>query len=440
MNVTTTRIHVIGSVISPDVTDATLAAAKAGDRDATASILADLESRFSAIARRTASRTEGDASDGLRAAYVEDFLQEAFVIALECLDGYEGDTVDDFQAYAYRYAERELTARGRDMLNGSDDDSVGKKLFARMVKHFRDADVNHQMTTADYVNLAESAVQDKGLVASLTAYGRRGRMSPEAAYAARLAYLGVVSISTPTAGEDTDTTIADTLVGGDNVEAEALEAAVSGYRPVQWVVPARSIEANLTVPKTDEEAAPLLLALDRFRAGTILEEDLELMESQTCRSAELGAAVDMLRALHTQRQEAPMASTADAQEAAALGRGSVALNAQRAVLERATEDAVQRALVRRVMGMLSPRQAYILAATFGFMGRFKDDAQVSREMSRAGIADIDAARVRKDREKARAAFTKRWADLVAKAGSERHALEAAAAKTGVSLADALTED
>jgi hypothetical protein len=437
----TTRLHVIGSVISEEVTDETLAAAKAGNRDAAASILADLESRFSAIARRTVARTEGDASDGLRAAYTEDFLQEACLIALECLDGYDGDSVDGFRAYAFRYVERELPARGRDMLNGTDDDSDGKKLFAQMVKHFRAVDVNHSMTEADYVNLAESAVQDKGLVATLNggAYKSRIRMSPEAAYAARLAYQGMVSIFTPTAGYAADTTIADTLVDASSVEATADETQ-AGFRPVQWVIPVRSLEATVRVPRQEKVRERVFTALDRFRAGTVTDEDLTFFESIRCRNAEFGAAVDMLRALHNQREEGPQASTAEAQTDAALGRGSIALTAQRAILEKATEDAVKRALVRRVLGLLSPRQAYIMAATFGFMGKFKDDAQVAREMSRAGIADIDASRVRKDRDKARAAFTKRWADLVAKTGSERHALEAAAAKTGVSLEDALAED
>ena len=436
----TTRIHVIGSVIAEEVTDETLAAAKAGNRDAAASILADLESRFSAIARRTVARTEGDASDGLRAAYTEDFLQEADLIALECLAGYEGTSVDDFRAYSFRYVERELPARGRDMLNGTDDDTDGKKLFAQMVKHFRAADVNHSMVEADYVNLAESAVQDKGLVASLNggAYKSRIRMSPEAAYAARLAYQGVLSIFTPTHGDEV-MTIADTLVERQLVEGLADETQ-DGFRPVQWVIPARSLEATLTLPRDEEARAALLLAVDRFRAGTVTEEDLELVEALPCRSAEMGAAVDMLRALHTQRQDGPEASTAAAQTNAALGRGSVALNAQRAILEKATEDAVKRALVRRVLGMLSPRQAYILAATFGFMGKFKDDAQLARTMKREGIADLDPSRVRKDRDKARAAFTKRWADLMAKTGGERMALELAAVMQGVDMTDALAED
>ncbi|WP_432118511.1 hypothetical protein [Streptomyces sp. bgisy032] len=439
MNVTT-RAQVIGSVFADEVTDETLAAAKAGNSDAAATILDDLDSRFTALARRAVARTEGDASDGLRAAYQEDFLQEAHLIAFECLTRFEGDSVDDFRAYAFRYVERELPARGRDMLNGTDDDSDGKKLFAQMVKHFRAADVNHTMTEADYVNLAESAVQDKGLVATLNggAYKSRVRMSPEAAYAARLAYQGMVSIFTPTAGEDADTTIADTLMDPTPVNDEDVPAV--GYRPVQWVVPARVLEATIRVPRDARIRERVFTALDRFRAGTVEEGDLEFFESIRCRNASFGTAVAMLRALHTQRQEGPQASTAESQTAAALGRGSIALTAQRAILERATEDAVKRALVRRVLGMLSPRQAYILAASFGFMGRFKDDAQVAREMAKAGIAEIEAARVRKDRDKARAAFTKKWADLVAKTGGERMALELAASMQGVPMAEALDED
>jgi hypothetical protein len=436
----TTRVQVIGSVISEEVTDETLTAAKAGDRDAGASILADLDSRFTALARRTAGRTEGDASEGLRAAYVEDLTQEAALIAWECLVGYEGDSVDGFRAYAFRYVERELPARARDMMNGTDDDSDGKKLFAQMVKHFRAADVSHQMTEADYVNLAESAVQDKGLVATLNggAYKSRVRMSPEAAYAARLAYQGAISIHTPTAGDDADTTIADTLIGQAGVE-DAADVTLGGCRPIQWVLPAAVLEADLETPKDETQRALVFLALDRFRAGTVTETDLELVEGLPCRSEAVGVAVDMLRALHTQREEGPAASTAESQTNAALGRGSIALTAQRSILERATEDAVKRALVRRVLGMLSPRQAYILAASFGFMGKFKDDAQVAREMAKAGIADVEAARVRKDRDKARAAFTKRWTSLVAK-GGERMALELAAAMHGVDLTEALDED
>lgn len=441
----TTRAQVIGSLLSDVGTDETLAAAKAGDRDAGATILFDLDSKLSALARRAAARTEGDASEGLKAAYVEDLTQEAMLIAWECLVSYEGDSVDGFRAYAYRYVERELPARARDMLNGTDDDSVGKKLFGQMVKHFRAADVNHTLTEADYLNMAESAVQDKALVATLNggAYKSRVRMSPEAAYAARLAYQGVVSIYTPAAGTvglgtaNEAVTIADTLT--DSTPVNDTDVVPAGYRPVQWTIPARAIYDNMPLPADQETRKALLLAIERFQAGTVTEEDLDLMEAQPCRNAEFGAAVDMLRALHTQRQSDPEASTAEAQMNAALGRGSVALNAQRAILERATEDAVKRALVRRVLGMLSPRQAYIMAASFGFMGRFKDDAQLARTMKREGIADLEPARVRKDRDKARAAFTKKWLDLVTKAGSERFALEAAAAKQGVSLVDALTE-
>lgn len=436
----TTRTHVIGSVISTEVTDATLASAKAGDKDAAASILAELEGRLGSLARRAANRAEGDASEGLRAAYSEDLLQEAALITLERLATYEGQNLDSFRAYAFRYVELELPARARDLLNGSDDDTDGKKLFAQMVKHFRAVDTRHNLAEGDYVNMAESAVQDKALVAALNngAYKSRVRMSPDAAHAARLAYQGVVSIFTPVGGEDGEATLADTLAGVAAADVDA-GTAVVGYRPIVWTQAVRALEDSVTVPKDVDDREALFLALDRFRAGTVTEEDLALMESLPCRSAAMGTAVGMLRAILNQRDEGPVESTATKSANTALGRGSIALSTQRAALEKVTEDVVNRALVRRVLGMLSPRQSYILAASFGFMGKFKDDAAVARAMKAADIADLDASRVRKDREKARAAFTKKWGDLVAKTGSERSALEAAAIKTGVSLEEALAE-
>lgn len=436
----TTRTHVIGSRISDVVTDATLTAAKAGDRDAGASILAELEGRLASLARRAANRAEGDASEGLRAAYAEDLLQEADLIALERLATYEGQSLDAFRAYAYSYVEKELPARARDLLNGTDDDTDGKKLFAQMVKHFRTADVRHNLTAGDYVNLAESAVQDKGLVATLNggAYKSRVRMSPDAAHAARLAYQGIVSISTPVGGEDGDATLADTLAGIAAAD-EDVDTAVVGYRPIMWTQAVRALEDNVTVPRDEDDRDALFLALDRFRAGTVTAEDLAIMESMPCRNAAVGTAVAMLRAILTQREEGPQESTAKKSADAALGRGSIALSAQRAILERATEDAVQRALVRRVVAMLSQRQGYVMAATFGFMGKFKDDAAIARAMKATGIADADAGMVRIIRRDAQKSFTKKWADLVAKNGTEAAALEAAALKAGISLTEALTE-
>lgn len=437
----TTRSQVIGSVISDEVTEETFAKAKAGDRDAGASVLFEMEGRLSYLARRASKLAEGDASDGLRDAYTEDLTQEAFAIAWRCLVRYEGQELDGYRAYAFRYVEKELPARARDLLNGTDDDTDGKKLFAQMVKHFREADVRHNLAPADYVNMAEAAVQDRGLVATLNggAYKSRVRMSPEAAAAARLAYQGAVSIYTPTGSEDADTTIADTLAGIAAADEEA-DVAVVGYRPIQWVQAVHALENELTVPKDADTREAVFTAMDRFRTGNVQPADLELFESLPCRSAAVGTAVAMLRAVLNREEEGPQESTAEKSADAALGRGSIALTAQRSILEKAAEDAVKRALVRRVLAMLSQRQAYILAATFGFMGKFSDDAAVARAMKAAGICDIDAARVRKDREKARASFTKKWAGLVAKNGTEAAALEAAAEKQGVDLADALAED
>jgi hypothetical protein len=436
----TTRAHVIGSVISQDVTDATLAAAKAGDRDAGASLLAGLEDRFRRLARRTAVQAIGDDKVGLRDAYMEDFIQDAHLAAWECLLKCQDETLDGFYAYAYATAERELAAAARDMKNGTNDDPDGKKLFGLLVKHFRELDVRHTMGHADYLTLAESAAQD---LTFLNAFrggvygGRRGSLSADRAHAARLAYQGAVSTNTPT-GDD-GATIADALAGLAVVEDTA-DVAVVGYRPIQWVQAVRALEDTVTVPRDADDRETLFLALDRFRAGTVTAEDLDLVESLPCRNADFGTAVAMLRAIYTQREEGPVESTAEKSADAALGRGSIALNVQRAALELATDAAVVRALVRRVLATMSQRQAYILAATFGFMGKFKDDAAVARAMKASGIADIDGPRVRKDRDKARAAFTKKWADLVAKNGSERAALEVAAAKTGVDLAEALAED
>lgn len=435
----TTRAQVVGSVIAEDVTDETLAAAKAGDRDAGASILAHLESRLVSLARRAGKLAGGD--DNLD--YTEDLIQEANLVAWECLAGFEGDDLDAFRAYAYRYVEKELSARARDMINGSDDDTDGKKLFKQMVEHFRAADVNQRLSTADYVDLAEKAVQDKAMVTALNggAYKSRIRMSADAAYAARLAYQGRLSLSVP-AGRPADSgsgnqtiTLADTLPATDCIETQAC-LDLGGVRPFQWVAAARTIESELTLPRDAEARDAVLVAMERFRAGTIMEEDLALVESMPCRSKVLGDAVAMLRSLLIQRESDPEPSTAAKQTDAALGRGSVALNAQRAQLEKNLDNIVRRTLVRKVVGMLSPRQAYIMAATFGFMGKFRDDAQLAREMAKAGVADIDADRVRKDREKARAAFAKKWADLISKTGSESAALELAAMKAAANDAKA----
>jgi hypothetical protein len=425
----TTRTHVIGSVISTDVTDATLAAAKAGDRDAGASVLANLEDRFRRLARRTAVQAIGDDKVGLRDAYMEDFIQDAHLVAWECLLKCPDETLDGFNAYAYATAERELAAAARDMKNGTNDDPDGKKLFGLLVKHFRELDARHTMEPTDYLTLAENACQDLAFLNSFRggAYGgRRGSLSADRAYAARLAYQGAISISTPTSDEGG--TIADTLAGLSVVDAEA-DVAQVGYRPIMWTQAVRALEDTVAVPKDADTRQALFLALDRFRAGTVTEEDLDLVEGLPCRNADFGTAVAMLRAVYTQREEGPVESTADKQTDAALGRGSIALNVQRAAQEKAISDVARNTLIRHVVGTLGATQAYVLAATFGIgaMGKFKDDAAIARAMNRAGFANQTATTVYVNRGKARTAFTKKWASIVAESGSEALALELAAA-------------
>ena len=430
------RNQVIGSVVTEEVNDETLAAAKAGDRDAGASILMALEGRFKALARRAATTAFSDDKAHLREAFEEDFLQEAHLAAWERLTATEEETLDGFFAYAYETARQTLQERAAEVKNGSNEDREGKKLFAQMVKRFREADVAHNLTEADYLTLAEQAVQDKGMVATLNggAYASRVRMSADAAAAARLAYQGSVSIyqdvSSSTASSPGDLiTLADTLTSRVTVEDQADMRPSTGYRPVQWVVPVRALEEGLTLPKDSETRDRVLTALDRFRTGTVTEEDLDLMESLPCRSAEVGRAVAQLRALFIERQH-PEPRTAEENAAALLSRGSIALNAQRAAHERALDRVVTKLLVRKVVGMLGPAQAYVLAATFGFqgMGTFKDDKAIARAMNRAGFEGMDAMKVAVYRRKARLAFAKKWADLVAKNGSESAALAEAAEK------------
>lgn len=436
---TINRNSVIGSVISPVVDDATLAAAKAGDRDAGASVLADMSQRLVRMAKRFVAQAFTEDQGGLRDAYLDDFIQEANLVAWECLTRYEGDSLDDFRAYAYRYAEGELKTLARNLANGTDDDSEGKKIFATLVKHFRDADVRHQLTEADYQSLAEKAVQDKDFLSGFRGAGFAAkRMSAERAAAARLAYQGSVSIYRPVGdSDDADTTIADTLVAQAAVEDQA-DLDLGGVRPFQWVVAARVVEEELTLPRDEEARSALLNAVDRFRAGTILESDLDLLEAQPCRSQELGDAVAMLRSLFNQRQAKPVRGRAEDTVDAALGRGSVALNAQRDLLEKGLESITRRMLVRKVVGMLGPAQAYVLAATFGFqgMGTFKDDKAIARAMNRAGFEDQTEATVVRNRNKARAAFAKKWSDLVAKNGSEAAAMDEAARKAAANDAKA----
>ncbi|QDH92141.1 hypothetical protein PP629_gp36 [Streptomyces phage Dubu] len=433
----TTRTQVIGSIAADVVNDSTLAAAKAGDRDAAYSILVDKADAFASMARRAANLTDINTKEGIRAAYVEDLVQEAWAISLECLAGYEGDSVDDFRAYAYRNVERELGNRARALLSEVTEDPTGKKLFAVLVKHFRELDADHAFTYADYLTMAESAIQDHAFMGTFKdgSYAKRGQtMSAERAYAARLEYMGTISIFTPTAAgiDGEQSTIAETLAArsdGSSVE-DAADTAVVGYRPILWTQAVRALEDTVTVPRDTEVREAVFTALDRFRAGTVTEEDLDLFESLPCRSADFGTAVAMLRAVWTQRQEGPVASTAEKSAAAALGRGSIALSAARAQMERSTKDAARRALVRRVVGGLSDNQAYVLAATFGMggIGKFKDDKAVARAMNKAGFEDMDDVKVARTRNKAQTTFQARWEALTGKHGSEEAALEEAATK------------
>jgi hypothetical protein len=437
---------VFASVLDLDATDATLAAAKEGDRDASALVIQSFETSGSyslmALAARTLRRMLAGSNDKIGQGHRDDAYQEAVLMVLKCLDAFEGSSLLEFKKYAYRSVNLGLVDHIRPLIGGTDDDPDGKKLFATLFAHFSDADAGQSMTNSDYAALAEAAMQDRKFLAEAfpnTTHANRAT-GAERAYAARMSFQGAVSMEMPVAetGETLGALLGDTMGVPGAVDVEPSH----GYRPITWVQAVEALERHILVPRDAALREKVFTALDRFRAGTVTATDVEFFEAIRCHSEEFGTAVAMLRAVRNRREEAPAASEAENMAAFALGQGSSSVRNAQDRLAAATDRVVQRALTRRVIASMSQTQAYILTADHGFagMGSFKDDAAIARAMKAAGIADMAPAQVRKNRVKANASFAKRWTDLVAKTGSERAALEAAALKAGVSLDAALTEE
>ncbi|MFF2039354.1 sigma-70 family RNA polymerase sigma factor [Kitasatospora sp. NPDC058170] len=188
-----------------DLTEQQIADAKANDLGAVTAVIQATEERVTQLARRYAS-TGGRTDPEL----VEDLAQVGRIAVWEAVSRFRGTTVAEF----FTFIDRTLKGAMSDERKEETRQGVSRQ------------------AAADYERALSIAGGDpyeaEFLATTAEAMGAR-KMSPEGAYAARLAYQGVEYLDAPLkAGSDSAedfATLADTIVSETGIPEDLLEAA-----------------------------------------------------------------------------------------------------------------------------------------------------------------------------------------------------------------------
>jgi RNA polymerase sigma factor (sigma-70 family) len=222
-------------------------------------VIEHIESRVISLADKAARRMAPHG--GARYAdYRDEFAQVGRIAAFEVLDRFTDTTVDAFERLVYTTVQRTLLDAVRAERNfGADDKAV--KTFASMLE-VADDDMFEAMRLAQ-------TVPPKG-----SGY----RLSAQRANAARLAWLGAVSIDKvagPGGDQHGGGSIADTLAHHDEEVDGEIRPKVGRGAVIEAVT---VIARYVTVPKDEKSRTALAEALEVFRTGFGNGHDLEALE------------------------------------------------------------------------------------------------------------------------------------------------------------------
>jgi hypothetical protein len=265
--------------MSTELTLAQIQAAQDNDLAGIAAVVAEMDSRLDRLAAQTAGTM---ATNPARYSdFVADFRQDASVALFEALPRWEGDSVDDFRAFVYRFAATELKAKAHAERNaGVDRDALST--FKAMV----------ELAKGD-VYEAERLAQTK------PAAGKR--LSADRARAARISWQGTTSLDASRGG-DSDATLADTLVA-PTAEPEEIRPKV-GHGAAREALSV--LERYIPVPKDSEARSIMLEAFERLAAEgpsayyvNVLEEWLTVPQDAQQRRYVLDAMAILRSAVST---------------------------------------------------------------------------------------------------------------------------------------------
>jgi hypothetical protein len=360
-------------------------AAQDGDFDALSAVVADMAPRIEGIAGRMSYRR----SYGF-VQHRDEFRQVAHIALWEKLGSFDGDTVDAFYASVYRHMQARVMDAFRSADGGVPPEDISA--FAKAVER-ADGDLH-------------LAVK----LAQIHPYSSRGRLSPDAARAASLAWQGTLSADHPQTFAEAPTVITDDVpdVSAPAPNTNKIKAAYA------------SLSRHIIAP-ADETLEEVLGARELLSRGIVTEtildvisECITLPKDRRERLFIRGAFGILAAAVRSADHSATPADEYDDQ--------SDEHPEHRAHVARAQT-------VRAILEAMSTAQSTVLRHTFGVMGSTfyghgdsGDDAGMSQETG------IPASKIPDTRKKGKASFVKRWIKAVAL--SEKHAkeLEQAAAQ------------
>jgi RNA polymerase sigma factor (sigma-70 family) len=222
-------------------------------------VIEHIESRVTALATQAAHRMSPHGGDRF-ADYRDEFAQVGRVAAFEAIDRFADTTVDAFERFVYTTVQRTLLDAVRAERNGMGADDMAVKIFAAMIEA-ADGDMYE----------AEKLAQ------TIPPKGRR--LSAQRANAARLAWLGAVSIDKvagPGGDQHGGGTVADTLAHHDEEVDGEIRPKVGRGAVIEAVT---VIARYVTVPKDEKSRTALAEALEVFRTGFGNGHDLEALEN-----------------------------------------------------------------------------------------------------------------------------------------------------------------
>lgn len=185
-----------------DITVEQIRAAADNDLEAVTAVLAQFEPHIGRLANKYA--TSGGRYDADRA---EELAQSGRIALWERIGDFNGDTVGEFVSYMDKWIRGTMAGERRD---DSQNGGVSRQTVWRFSKCL-------DVTGGDPYAAEREAVRPDGCLGG-------ERMTPETAYAARLAWQGVVSLDAPGASGN-EGTLGDTIASTYGVPDDLLEAA-----------------------------------------------------------------------------------------------------------------------------------------------------------------------------------------------------------------------
>lgn len=362
------------------ITIDTIKAARDGDFEATAEIIADMSARIDGVASRAASRRRYD-----YATLCDEYRQVANIALWEKVNDTTADDVDAFYAAAYRHIESRVKDAARDNAGGVSTDHLAA--FGKAVER-ADGDLT-------------LAVQ----LAQIHPYSTRGRMSADSAHAACLAWQGNIHVSFQTGEID--------LPSED--DESTIDAATNTPNKIKAAF--RTLEEHITVSRDADE---LLRACDMLSRGVVSEsildavsENIHIPKNRKARLFVLGAFGILAAAVRSSEHSATPVNEYDDQEDENPS---------------AREHIARAQTVRAILGQMSDLQSSVLKHSFGIGGStLYGQGDAGDDYGMAAETGIDVTKIPDIRKKGKLSFAKRW--IKAMCVSDRHAsvMEEAAA-------------